>query len=81
MLRDIKERWLCIMGPLSHMHALDIMWVSFYCIGFMIISVGLIFLSRHKISNGFLRTIVNLIAYIMFGLGTFLMVLVVATWP
>ena len=69
------------MGPLSHMHALDIMWVSFYCIGFMIVSVGLIYLGRHKIANGFLRAIVNLIAYILFGLGTFLMVLVVATWP
>ncbi|EON72879.1 DUF2768 domain-containing protein [Lysinibacillus sphaericus] len=69
------------MGPLAHMPALDIMWVSFYCIGFMIISVGLIYLSRNKISNGFLRIIVNLIAYILFGLGTFLMVLIVATWP
>ncbi|UZN00717.1 DUF2768 family protein [Lysinibacillus sp. MHQ-1] len=29
----------------------------------------------------FLRTIVNLCAYILFGLGTFLMVLIVATWP
>jgi len=57
------------------------MWVSFYCIGFLIISVGLIYLARHKISNVFLRTIVNLSAYILFGLGTFLMVLIVATWP
>ncbi|KMY33302.1 NAD(FAD)-dependent dehydrogenase [Lysinibacillus xylanilyticus] len=63
------------------MPALDIMWVSFYCIGFLIISVGLIYLARNKVSNGFLRTIVNLIAYILFGLGTFLMVLIVATWP
>ncbi|MFJ7731124.1 DUF2768 domain-containing protein [Lysinibacillus sp. NPDC097231] len=69
------------MGPLAHMPALDIMWVSFYCIGFMIISVGLIYLARNKISNVFLRTIVNLFAYILFGLGTFLMVLIVATWP
>ncbi|MDD1503204.1 MULTISPECIES: DUF2768 domain-containing protein [Lysinibacillus] len=69
------------MGPLAHLPALDVMWVSFYCIGFMIISVGLIYLARNKVSNGFLRTIVNLIAYILFGLGTFLMVLIVATWP
>ena len=69
------------MGPLAHMPALDIMWVSFYCIGFMIISVGLIYLGRNKISNGFLRTIVNLFAYILFGLGTYLMVLIIATWP
>ncbi len=41
------------MGPLAHMPALDIMWVSFYCIGFMIVSVGLIYLGRNKISNGF----------------------------
>ncbi len=32
------------MGPLAHMPALDVMWVSFYCIGFMILSVGLIYL-------------------------------------
>ncbi|MCY9547798.1 DUF2768 domain-containing protein [Lysinibacillus xylanilyticus] len=69
------------MGPLAHLPALDVMWVSFYCIGFLIISVGLIYLARNKVSNGFLRTIVNLIAYILFGLGTFLMVLIVATWP
>ncbi|WP_252898087.1 DUF2768 family protein [Lysinibacillus sphaericus] len=43
------------MGPLAHMPALDVMWVSFYCIGFMIISVGLIYLARNKISNVFLR--------------------------
>jgi len=69
------------MGPLAHLPALDIMWVSFYCIGFLIISIALIYLGRNKISNVFLRTIVNLIAYILFGLGTFLMVLIVATWP
>ncbi|QQP14023.1 DUF2768 domain-containing protein [Lysinibacillus agricola] len=69
------------MGPLSHMPALDVMWISFYCIGSLIISVGLIYLARNKVSNGFLRTIVNLFAYILFGLGTFLMVLIVATWP
>lgn len=69
------------MGPLAHMPALDVMWVSFYCIGFMILSVVLIYLGRNKISNGFLRTIVNLLAYILFGLGTFLMVLIIATWP
>jgi hypothetical protein len=69
------------MGPLAHLPALDVMWVSFYCIGFLIISIGLIYLARNKVSNGFLRTIVNLIAYILFGLGTFLMVLIVATWP
>ncbi|GLC87076.1 DUF2768 domain-containing protein [Lysinibacillus piscis] len=69
------------MGPLAHMPALDVMWVSFYCIGSMIISASLIFLARHKIKNTFLRTIINLCAYILFGLGTFLMVLIVATWP
>ncbi|KOS63664.1 NAD(FAD)-dependent dehydrogenase [Lysinibacillus sp. FJAT-14222] len=63
------------------MPALDVMWISFYCIGSLIISVGLIYLARNKVSNGFLRTIVNLFAYILFGLGTFLMVLIVATWP
>ena len=45
------------------------------------VSILLIYLGRNKIKNGFLRTINNLIAYVLFGLGSFLMVLVVATWP
>ncbi|GGG17427.1 hypothetical protein GCM10007425_09760 [Lysinibacillus alkalisoli] len=69
------------MGPLAHMPALDVMWVSFYCIGFLLASILLIYLSRNKIKNGFVRVIINLIAYILFGLGSFLMVLIVATWP
>jgi len=63
------------------MPSLDIMWVSFYCLGLMMVSILLIYLGRNKIKNGFLRTINNLIAYVLFGLGSFLMVLVVATWP
>ena len=69
------------MGPLAHMPSLDIMWVSFYCLGLMMVSILLIYLGRNKIKNGFLRAINNLIAYVLFGLGSFLMVLVVATWP
>lgn len=69
------------MGPLAHLPALDVMWVSFYCIFFLIASIGLIYLVRHKITNALLGTLIKLVAYALFFAGSFLMVLVVATWP
>lgn len=69
------------MGPLSHLPALDIMWVSFYCIFFLVASIGLIYLVRHKIKNRFMQMMTKLVAYSLFFTGSFLMVLVVATWP
>lgn len=69
------------MGPLANMSALNVMWVSFYSIGLLLVSMGLVYVARNKINNAFLSFIIKLIAYVMFGLGSFLMVLVVATWP
>lgn len=69
------------MGPLAQMAALDVMWVSFYSIGFMMLSIGLIYFARNKLTNVVLSFVTKFIAYVLFGLGSFLMVLVVATWP
>lgn len=68
-------------GPLASMHALDVMWVSFYSIGAMLVSVLLLSASRKWIKNGFLSFIIKLFAFLLFILGSFLMVLVVFTWP
>lgn len=69
------------MGPLANMSPLDVMWVSFYSIGLLLVSMGLVSFARNKIKNTLLSFVVKLIAYIMFGIGSFLMVLIVATWP
>lgn len=69
------------MGPLAQMSSLNVMWVSFYSIASMMISMGLIYFVRSKVKNAFFSSIIKLIAYVLFGIGSFLMVLVVATWP
>ncbi|MEK4629278.1 MAG: DUF2768 domain-containing protein [Solibacillus sp.] len=68
-------------GPLASMHALDVMWVSFYSIGLLLISILLISAVRKWIHNAFLSFLLRLIAFGMFLVGTVLMVLVVFTWP
>ncbi|WP_332649251.1 DUF2768 domain-containing protein [Lysinibacillus sp. 54212] len=68
-------------GPLSSMHALDVMWVSFYSIGLLMLSLFLITAIRKWVGNVFLSAILKFVAYAMFALGSFLMVLVIATWP
>lgn len=68
-------------GPLASMHALDVMWVSFYSIGAMLLSVIIVSAARKWIKNGFLSFIVRLIAFALFAIGSLLMILVVFTWP
>ena len=68
-------------GPLASMHALDVMWVSFYSIGLLLASILLISAVRKWIHNAFLAFILRLVAFVMFLIGTFLMVLVIFTWP
>lgn len=68
-------------GPLASMHALDVMWVSFYSIGAMLISVLIVSAVRKWVKNGFLSFIIRLIAFALFTIGSILMVLVVFTWP
>lgn len=69
------------MGPLTGVSAMNVMWLSFYSIGLMMLSIGVIYLVRNKIKNVFISFLLKLIAYVMFGLGSLLMVLIVATWP
>lgn len=68
-------------GPLASMHALDVMWVSFYSIGLLIAAVLVITVVRKWVNNVALSFLFKLVAYGMFFVGSFLMVLVVATWP
>ncbi|MEK3765211.1 MULTISPECIES: DUF2768 domain-containing protein [unclassified Solibacillus] len=68
-------------GPLATMHALDVMWVSFYSIGLLLASLLIITAVRKWIHNTFLSFLFKLVAYVMFFIGTLLMVLVILTWP
>lgn len=63
------------------MDALEKMWVSFAGIAFLIISMGLIYLSRYKLNNGILKFIFALVAYILLILGFFIMVFTVFSGP
>lgn len=63
------------------MSSLDKMWVSFYGIGFLMISMGMIYLSRYKLQNGFLKFLFALIAYVLLILGFFIMVFTVMSGP
>lgn len=68
-------------GPLANMHSLDVMWVSFYSIGAMLFSVLLVGITRKWVNNGCLSVILRLVAFVIFAIGSILMVLVVMTWP
>lgn len=68
-------------GPLEYMGALDIMWVSFYSIGLLLLSVIVVSAVRKWVHNVLLSVILRLIAFGMFLVGSILMVLVVFTWP
>ena len=68
-------------GLLASMHALDVMWVSFYSIGLLLASLLIITAVRKWVHNVILAFIIKLIAYAMFLIGTVLMVLIILTWP
>ena len=68
-------------GSLAMMSALDVMWVSFYAIGLLLGAILVMTAVRKWIRIPVLSTLVRLVAYGMFMIGSFLMVLVIATWP
>lgn len=68
-------------GPLASMHPMDVMWVSFYSIAAMILSMLILTAARKWINHGLLSFFVRLIALLLFLVGTLLMVLVIFTWP
>ena len=78
---DLAKFVLNARGPLASIPALDVMWISFYSIGLMLVSILIVSAVRKWVHNAFLSIIFRLIAYAMFLIGTILMVLVVATWP
>ena len=78
---DLSSFVLNARGPLASVPALDVMWISFYSIGLMMVSILIVSAVRKWVHNAFLSIILRLIAFAMFLIGTILMVLVVATWP
>ena len=50
--------------------ALQKMWISFIAMGFMVISIFLIYLSRYNKLKGFWRVLTAIIAYILIILAT-----------
>jgi hypothetical protein len=68
-------------GPLASLSALDVMWVSFYAIGLLLGAILVITAVRKWIHQPIIAFFVKLIAYGMFLVGSFLMVLTIATWP
>ncbi len=63
------------------MSSLDKMWVSFAGIAFLIISMGMIYLSRYKLKNGVVKFVFAIIAYILLILGFFIMVFTIFSGP
>ncbi len=60
--------------------ALMKMWISFASMGFMFISIVLIYFSRFKL-KGVIRAIVTILAYIFMILAGIIIVFVVFTGP
>ena len=63
------------------MSSMDKMWLSFYAMGFMAISMGLIYVSRHKLKNRFFKFIFAFIAYSLLTFSFFAMVYLVFNGP
>lgn len=56
------------------------MWISFVGIIFLILAIGLIVLSRHKL-RGIIAGIVALFAYLLFILGSIIIFYIVFSGP
>lgn len=61
--------------------SMDKMWLSFYAMGFMVISMGLIYTSRHKLKNKILKLIFALIAYTLLIISFLAMIYLVFNGP
>ncbi|WP_369821941.1 MULTISPECIES: DUF2768 domain-containing protein [unclassified Sporosarcina] len=61
--------------------SLDKMWLSFYAMGFMVISMGLIYASRYKIKNRVVSILFAIIAYALLISSFFAMVYLVFNGP
>nr|WP_153732210.1 DUF2768 domain-containing protein [Sporosarcina obsidiansis] len=63
------------------MSSLDKMWLSFYAMGFMVISMGLIYASRYKLKNRLIKVLFAIIAYTLLITSFFAMVYLVFNGP
>lgn len=63
------------------MSAMDKMWLSFYAMGFMVISMGLIYASRHKLNNKILKIIFAIVAYSLLTFSFLAMIYLVFNGP
>ncbi|WP_408020091.1 DUF2768 domain-containing protein [Sporosarcina obsidiansis] len=61
--------------------SLDKMWLSFYAMGFMVISMGLIYASRYKLKNRLIKVLFAIIAYTLLITSFFAMVYLVFNGP
>ncbi|RIW33159.1 DUF2768 domain-containing protein [Bacillus salacetis] len=57
------------------------MWVSFASMGFMILAILTIYVSRYKLKKGFFRFITALIAYVLMISGGLMMAYIVLSGP
>lgn len=64
-----------------YMSSLDKMWVSFASMGFMMISMGLIYFSRYKLNNKLVKVVFALVAYILLIIGFITMIFIVFSGP
>ncbi len=55
---------------------MDLMWVSFYSIGFMILAIILVYLSRFKLKNKIISSITMFLAVISFIIAGIFMIVV-----
>lgn len=55
---------------------MDLMWVSFYSIGFMILAIILVYLSRFKLKNKIISSITMLLAVISLIIAGIFMIVV-----
>lgn len=55
---------------------MDLMWVSFYSLGLMLLAMTLIYLARFKVKNKVLSTVFTISAYLSLIISGLLMVIV-----
>ena len=63
------------------MSAMDKMWLSFYAMGFMVISMGLIYASRNKINNRIIKFVFAFVAYALLTFSFISMIYLVFNGP
>lgn len=63
------------------MSSMDKMWLSFYAMGFMVISMGLIYASRNKLKNKVLKLVFAIIAYALLIFSFLAMIYLVFNGP